>query len=251
MENSNKKVQSDTSPKILKWYKEVYSGKDGLSLYFDLNKLDDLENLGETDDKKRPFATIKENTSLSENAKLMKISGDVIFNFSTRGYKGQSRYDILKKYIEEISDKDLKMIYLKKLDYCANHNFEPENCALMPQTGNLQIVKQGIGNDRGDTYIWVLNEYFENGLEIIFNHSSYENKPVLVEYLESLRKSGKKQSIYNYCKLFYNISDTRLIDELIELGSKTIDSELRARKYIDLALSFWNKRKEYYDSLNF
>lgn len=244
-------IISDTSPKILKWYKEIYSAKDGLSLYFDLDNLYIPKDLEEIDDKKRPFVIAKENAPFSENAKLMRISGDVIFNFSTSGRKGQSRYDILKKYILEIKDEDLKTIYLEKLSYCASHNKEPENCALMPQTGNLQYIKQGIGNDRGDTYIWVLNEYFENGLEIIFNHSSYENKPVLVEYLESIRKSGKKQSIYNYCKLFYNISDTRLIDELIELGSKTIDSELRARKYIDLALSFWSKRKEYYDSLSF
>lgn len=240
MEIINQNKKSDTDPEILEWYKKIYSGEDGLSCYFNLQKFDG--NI-------RPYAMTRENIFLDDNANKMEVSGDIIFNFSTSS-NGKSRYDLLKKYIEEINDDDLKNIYLKKLDYCKNHNCDPENCALMPKTGNLQGAKQGIGYDRGDTYIWSLNEYFENGVEIIFNHATYQNKLILISYLETLRKPGKNKSIYNYCKLFFNIIDTRLIDELIELGSKTIDSELRARRYIDLALKFWEKRNKYFNTLN-
>lgn len=229
----------DVNADILEWYKKIYSGEDGLGDYFD------LEN--PCKEEVRAYYKTKENAIFDEYAKLIHISGDIIFNFSKKGPKGQSRYEILKKYINDIPDSDLKEIYIDRLDNCNQHHHSEENCALIPKTGNLQNAKQGIGNDRGDAFIWALDEYFENGVEILLNRATYENKKILKNYLETLRKSGKHQSVYNYCKLFFNITDTGFINELIEFGSKTIDSESRARRYIDLTLEFWEKRRNYYN----
>lgn len=241
MSTKNQKKEYDVSAEVWEWYKTVYNGEEGLSYYFDLENPHNKEG--------RAYSKTHVNIFLDDNAKQMEISGDIIFNFSKKGLKGQSRYDILKKYIQGIVEEDLRNLYIKKLEYCEAHNYSHENSALMPKQGNLQNAKQGIGNDRGDTFIWALDEYFENGLEILLNHATYENKKILISYLETLRKSGKHKSIYNYCKLFFNITDTRFIDELMELGSKTIDSELRARRYIDLVLIFWGKRSEYFNAL--
>lgn len=243
---SKQKVEEqeyDISDDILEWYKKIYSGKGGLGDYFD------LENLCK-EKGKRAYYKAKENAISDEYAKLIDISGDIVFNFSEKGLRGQSRYEILKKYINEISDSDLKEIYIHRLDYCKEHHHSKENCALIPKQGNLQNAKQGIGNDRGDTFIWALDEYFENNVEILLNFATYEHKKILINYLETLRLPGKHQSVYHYCELFFNITDTRFINELIVFGSKTIDSEFRARKYIDLALNFWKKRSNYYDKIS-
>ena len=237
----DKEQEYDVCDEIIKWYQEIYKGKGCLGEYFD------LENPCEG---KRKYFKMKENKVINECAKEMEISGDIIFNFSDRGLNGQSRYDILKKYINDISDTELKKLYDEKIEYCCKNNYCKENCSLIPKLGNLQGSKQGIGNDRGDTYIWALDKYFENNIEILFNHATYENKKILISYLDTIRKPGKHQSIYNYCRLFYNIDDTRFIDELIEFGCKTIDTEFRARKYIDLALRFWELRSDYYKSIS-
>lgn len=241
MINDNQKIEEDVNDDTWEWYKKIYRGKGRLSDYFDLDN-PIIKN-------KRKYAMIRKNVSLDDNAKKMQISGDIIFNFSSKGFKGQSRYDILKKYIKEIEEDVLRDVYITKLNNCCKYNYNIENCALIPKQGNLQNAKQGIGNDRGDTFIWALDEYFENGVEILLNHGTYENKKILKSFLETIRKPGKHESTYNYCKLFFNITDKRLIDDLIELGSKTIDSELRARRYIDLALKFWEKRKEFAESI--
>lgn len=241
IEQEDKQQEYDVSDDIIKWYQEIYEGEDGLGSYFELEKPCDGE---------RKYFKMKENSMFNDYAKQMEISGDIIFNFSEKGLKGQSRYEILKKYIEDISDADLKKIYINKLDYCRDHHHSKENCSLMPKQGNLQDSKQGIGNDRGDTFIWALDNYYENGVEILFNLATYENKRILINYLETIRTTGKHQSVYNYCKLFYNIDDTRFINELIEFGCKTIDTEFRARRYIDLTLKFWELRRTYYECIS-
>lgn len=90
----------DVSDSILEWYKKVYSGDDGLGYLFD------LENPCRED--KRPYYKTKEGIIFDNDAKQIEISGDIIFNFSTKGPRGQSRYEILKKYINDIPDNDLK-----------------------------------------------------------------------------------------------------------------------------------------------
>lgn len=235
---NDEKQEFDISNDILEWYKIIYAGENNLGRYFDLTTPN-------TDKKRVCFSFNKTECTQNDDIKDIEVSGDIIFNFSTKGAKGQSRYDILKKYIDEISDSDLKEKYTKRLEECQSHQYSKENCSLIPVQGNLQASKQGIGNDRADTFVWALDEYFENNVEILLNFATYENKPILKSYLNTIKRPGKHQSVYNYCRLFYNIMDTQLINEMIESGSKTIDSESRARKYIDLALRFWDQRKKY------
>lgn len=139
----------DVSPDILKWYKNIYSGEEGLGCYFDLEK--------PCNEEERAYYKAKGSDI------QIDVSGDIVFNFSKSGAKGQSRYDTIGKYITDILDDDLKAVYMDRLDVCGRNHESKENCSLIPKQGNLQKAKQGIGNDRGDTFIWALDEYFENG----------------------------------------------------------------------------------------
>lgn len=84
----------DVSAIILDWYKKIYSGEDDLGYYFD------LENPCR-EEGKRAYYKAKGDYIFNNYAKLINISGDIIFNFSKKGLKGQSRYEILKKYIND------------------------------------------------------------------------------------------------------------------------------------------------------
>lgn len=61
-----------------------------------------------------------------------------------------------------------------------------ENCSLMLQQGNLQAFKKGIGNDRGDTFIWASNDYFIGNSELVLNRASQENIDTLKKFLKRL-----------------------------------------------------------------
>lgn len=232
-------IEFDVSPPVWDMYKIVY--EHGISKYFDLNN--PIEKNG------RKIAQIKKEKK--HELKLNKyndfsVSGDVVFNFSKKGKPGESRYDIYRKHIESLENEELKKVYLKKLEVCDLMNYSFENCALLFRKGCLQIAKQGIGNDRGDTFIWALDMYYEEGCGIILNHSSQENVEALKDFLELFRVSDKHKSVYKYCELFYNIYDTELIDKLINSGLKPLDSAERVISYIELALAFWGNRSKYY-----
>lgn len=164
----------------------------------------------------------------------MIFSGDIDFNFSRKGLNGQSRYDIFKKLL-----KNNKECIERLDDYMKNKHHSEENISIMPSTGNLQNVKQGIGNDRLDTFVWALNEYYNNNSNLLFNHSTKENMPALSSFLELFI------DIYDYCKTIYHIEE-ELVDDLIKSGSKAIDSEERVKRYMDLADRFWKSKKKAY-----
>lgn len=112
------------------------------------------------------------------------------------------------------------------------------NISLMPQTGNLQSVKQGIGNDRIDTFIWAIDEYYNGNSNLLINHSSYENIEPLRTYLNIF---GSNRGIYNYCKTIYHI-DESLVDRMIASGKQAIDTSDRIIDFMDLAVEFWQQK---------
>ena len=116
------------------------------------------------------------------------------------------------------------------------HSFA--NISLMPKTGNMQQVKQGIGNDRIDTFIWALNEFYAEKSCLLFNFSSKPNLKCLNKYL------GSFKSVYHYCKTIYHI-DEHLVDDMIRSGAKAIDTPERANEFMDLAIRFWDQKIEY------
>lgn len=175
----------------------------------------------------------------NKTSKKIRFSGETDFNF-TDGWS----YSRLQKYKKAITNPkvpaEYSVMYMKNLEILQKLNYSIVNISLMPQSGNLQSAKQGIGNDRLDTFVWALDEYY-NGRNIIMNHSSYDNVSGLENYL------GLFQSANNYCKAIYHINE-ELVDELIISGSQAIDTPERTICFMNLAIRFWNQKAAYLSS---
>lgn len=166
------------------------------------------------------------------------LSGDVIFNFTYSKNKSCQFY-IYQNWINQDQNPIRKNKYLNLLNKCRSMHHSFENCALMLQQGNLQTAKQGIGNDRGDTFIWALDEYYKETSGMVLNHATQQNSIILKEFLDYFNH------VYKYCEVFYNISDIDLIFKLIKSGRTALDSVEKVEHYIDLALKFWDERAKY------
>lgn len=168
----------------------------------------------------------------------LSFSGETDFNFSKTkvfGY-GRNRYNHFKKFLDK---KDVNSIHM--LDTCCDNFHSQVNISLMPQTGCLQLVKKSIGNDRLDTFVWCLNEYYHHRNSLVFNFCSYENLNALTSFLELF------QNIHEYCRVIYCI-DSKLTDHLVESGRKPIDSAKRVTEYMELANEFWTQKRYYLDN---
>ena len=228
--------RTDTDGSAWEYYEKIYGSRpDGKAFEFIF--------LSNSDGK---YATLKNAPS---NLADFEFRGDVIFNFK-KGYNGQSRYEVFEKHLREIEDEKLKNDCLESLSVCLDKSQTNFNFSLFPSTGKMQQAKQGIGNDRGDTFIWALNQYYVNNVGILLNHSTQENIELLIDFLDLFKVDGAQKSIYKYCKEFYQIEDGKFIDKLLESGGKAIKSAEEAKNYIDLALEFWEKREAYFNQLN-
>lgn len=172
----------------------------------------------------------------------ISFSGETDFNISKQriyGY-GNSRFEQFKKLLMK-ADQDTQKKYLDLLERCCDDFYYSQlNISLMPQTGNLQNVKKGVGNDRLDVFVWCLNEYYMQTSNIVFNYCSCENMEFLRSYLDIF------ETIYEYCEAVYHI-DKMLTKKLIISGRKAIDSAERVIEYIKLANNFWEQKKKYID----
>lgn len=122
-----------------------------------------------------------------------------------------------------------------KLGLLKDLTYSIVNISLMPQTGNLQSVKQGTGNDRIDTFIWAVDQYYKGNSSLLINYSSYQNISPLKSYLNIF--SGNK-GVYNYCKTIYHINES-LVDKMIDSGKQAIDTLDKVINFMDLAFEFW------------
>lgn len=189
----------------------------------------------------------------------MKFSGDIIFNFFEDGpnKRGKRRlYYEMKRIIENeriLAEKnnDEKTIQQLKdvedlLEQCNRRTESKVNVSLMPITGGLQFVKQGVGRDRFDTFLWCLSEHY-NGKSVMYNHCAAD----YIVYLRSF--FDLFESVYEYCECIYNLDvkdDRDLVDRLIVSGSKPIDCWERVREYAQLADMFWHRRIEEYQKFD-
>ena len=169
-----------------------------------------------------------------------KFSGDLIFNFND-DHNGIR----LRKYLHYISD-SAERSRLEKILKEKNHTYA--NISLFLCDGNMQAAKQGIGYDRGDTFIWALDQYFRGISECLLNHSTWQSSKYLrdfLDYIKEISKCEPKSVIYYYCSIFYNLPITdnnkKLIDQLINSGAKAIDNEESAVNYINLAREYEKK----------
>ena len=171
--------------------------------------------------------------------KTINMSGDTDYNFGP----GWS-HSIRKKYEDYLGQVPPKYVelYNTQLRRCVKLYKSILNISFMPQTGNLQIAKKGIGNDRLDTYIWALNSYYIGETSLLFNNSTFNNTSYLKEYLDLFRTEQKEESIYNYCYKIYGIESHELVDELIEYGKEAIDSPEKVIAYMYRAYRFWRQK---------
>ena len=220
----------DTNDLVWEMYKITY--KDGI-----LSECFNMETYETSDGRKYALLTVEGKEKIFGNIKIkdkdIKLSGDVIFNFS------DTRCNGYENSIEEDYNVIRQIEYKEKLEECKKMHDSFENCALMISTGKLQQTKQHIGNDRGDVFVWALDEYYKGNNERVLEWAPKDKARILREFLNYF------QDVYKYCEVFYNITDKGFIDRLIQSGSNALDSADKVENYIDLALKFWDERAEY------
>lgn len=165
------------------------------------------------------------------------LSGDTDFNFGP-GWSN-SVFHKYNGYLGEVP-KENEKLYRDQLSICKKLFYSIVNVSLMPQTGNLQCAKKGIGNDRLDTFIWALSSYYDGETSLLFNYATYQNTKDLKDYLQLFFTDNNK-SIYKYCLQIYGMSQ-QLVDEFIESGKLAINSPERVIQYMKLAYRFWRQK---------
>lgn len=218
------KTEFDTSNEAWEVYKLLYEVNfpDGIEL---------------KQNKRRRFIEERITVNNRTSAKPINFSGDTDFNY-TKGF-AHSRLTAYRKYLKDgrIPGKYAK-IYSNNLTIFEELTYSIVNVSLIPQNGNMQAIKQGVGNDRLDTFIWALDEYYNKTSNVLFNHSSANNMPVLKEYL------AMYQDVYEYCATVYHINES-LVDELIESGKRAVDSPERVIEFMNLTYRFWTQKAKF------
>lgn len=184
---------------------------------------------------KEKFYSEKNEFVFSHNNTSIAVSGDVCFNLAIKNGKFYSMFGSLLK------DEDAKLVdclekQLNKFRYL------PMNISIMPRTGGLNNIKKGIGNERFDTFIWLLNQYYNDFTVLILNagaiNMNYSNREILQTFLSSYK------DVYEYVKDIYGIDDDLFTNKLIESGSKPITDKAGYLNYIRCGIEFWKKREE-------
>lgn len=189
----------------------------------------------------------------NKESEQMYFSGDIIFNFFDSSKRGKRRiYTEMKKILDiernNTSDKN-KINYLNDieslLDKCKHRTESKENVSILPSTGSLQLVKQAVGRDRFDTFLWCINEHY-NGNSLLFNHCAAAFIPKLESFLNLFT------NVYEFCYCIYNLDcdDDKLIDSLVTSGGLPINNSQRVLEFVTLANKFWHRRIEEFQALN-
>jgi len=97
--------------------------------------------------------------------------------------------------------------------------------------------------DRLDTFLYCLEQYFKGKSKLVFCCCSEVNESCLKNYL------GIFNDIYDYCRKIYFITDDELIRKLLENGGRPINNAADARRYMDLAIEFWEYKKNILENL--
>ena len=118
----------------------------------------------------------------------------------------------------------------------------------MPVTGGLNIIKQNLGNDRLDTFIYALSLYYDgNDSFIMSKNYRIENLRILKDYLDSYKVTDEngiidsKASLYNYCNYIYHM-DKELVDAMCCLGKRMINTPEDVNEYLNLVKEYWDSK---------
>lgn len=164
-----------------------------------------------------------------------KVHGETDFNFAL---------DKVDEFIY-IIDNDKKPFEEKRefakklLNICAYFNYSLLNFSIMPSEGNLQGTKGTIGKDRFDVFVWALNLYYKEGVDLIINsHTSVQSTKKLIKILDYF---NEKPKFNGYFVFFYDL-DEDITSGLIESGKKRIDTTDRVIEYMMWAFKVWRIR---------
>lgn len=224
-----KKEEFDSSKLAFEIYKKIYSNF--------------LINIIDKDDKKRQYVK----ADINHNGKQlvdMNYSGDTDFNFGC-GFSNS----IFPKYMHLIQDgipddkEEFREMHYNNLKICQSLYRSGVNISIMPQTGALNNTKKHIGNDRLDTFIWALEQFYSSKSNLLMNASTYQNTKYLKAYLELF------DGVEDYCSQIYHINSS-LVEDMIESGKKAIDSPERVIEYMNLAYRFWSQKLIYLNSIS-
>lgn len=198
------KPQNDSDQTAWKFYKSFYGNK---------------------------LTTNDKNRHLTYNDISIDVNGDVCFNVKLQP---QKRYTLLGSIVKNEDCFDQLKELLDSLLY------SPINISILPKTGGLNTVKGQFTCDRFDSFIWLINAYY-NGLRApIVNrgtkNSYISNQSILADFL------NKIGSTEEFCHLFYGVNDDELIEELIASGVNDISTPNEFYNYLQLAIKFWNAR---------
>lgn len=266
---------ADASPEAWKYYKEAYSEEFWMEMYdievptffnrqkdennraigYNFQPYNDhksYERLVALEKRKSPIEPSKNINGNEYYNPVSRLSGETDFNFKSEKEKWKSKYDIYKEKLkDDFSGQELED-YLIKLNQCKEMHHSKFNFSLMQVMGNaqgykskgIQVNKKFEWLDRVDSYIYLLDLYYKKNYNDRLNDKIIENagkwnSGVLSSFL------NKFCCIYHYCKKIYFIDD-KLVDKMIESGSKPIDSGIRAVEYMDIAFEFWEQKKKHY-----
>ena len=158
------------------------------------------------------------------------VAGDVCFNLNLKNGKFYTFFGSIIQD-EEIFD-ELESL-LGKMRY------SPMNISIMPRTGGLNNIKKAFGNDRFDTFAWLVNLYYEGVKTPIINagalNMKVSNRIQLKKFLDSY------EDVYDYYSDVYKIDKT-LTGKLVCHGQCLIIHKVDVYKHIELALDFWEVR---------
>lgn len=250
----------DSSPAAWAHYQQFYSHNNYLSAHYDFQKLffyNYYEDFGlETgycdgydrfDYVNKPLKDNTYNrlfvlekgtkTEHSENIEFIaatnRLGGDCDFNFNKKKYAEFT--EIIQK--DNTSSEKEKTEATTRLARCKKMHYSLLNFSLIQAIGNLQKFKGRIRFDRFDTFLCKLDEYYHGISDEIFRCSSRNNKPALISFLNDFK------DIYEYCAIFYFITDKRFVDEIIEQGSMPITNVKELVRYMNLAEKYWFKKE--------
>lgn len=166
-------------------------------------------------------------------------SGDVSFNID---FTKRKLYEsiISKAEISESLKDSLRVM-----------RYSPMNISILPQAGGLNNTKQSLGNDRFDTFVYFIDQYYDGFKTPIINAGAsrmfIKKRLELEKFLDSYISSS------DFVKDIYGI-DKDFMSELIESGKSPIINREDYCNYMKLACKYWELRlkqkkiKNYLDS---
>ena len=229
-------IEYDSSKAAWDNYVEIYKNSNVLKWFkYNISELKYQNN--------RYHSYLNDDEKFKIESPYFKVSGDLIFNFNEK----RGHYEYFFKQIKKIDDNKVKNEYINKLEICQCCR-KPENTALMITTGGLNNYKNSCKYDRFDVFAYRIKLFFmEEKCEIGWN---VQKGTLMFFFRNKYFNLKKEERIYQFLKDWYLINDKKYADRLIESGERrsniSVPDEDDAKCYIDLALEYWEFRKNKY-----